>query len=109
MSRRFESREKLAFFTPAKQDCCWLTHTTQSCGWGSAVLFLAERFPSSTVTGFSNSEAQTQFILETAEKKGLANVSVIIGDVVSYEFEPESYDLVISVEVRPSRPHHPSH
>ncbi|OAQ96307.1 hypothetical protein LLEC1_00157 [Akanthomyces lecanii] len=68
------------------------------CGWGSAVLFLAERFPSSTVTGFSNSETQTQFILETAGKKGLTNVNVITGNVVSHEFEPDSYDLVISVE-----------
>ncbi|KAJ6784857.1 hypothetical protein PWT90_00877 [Aphanocladium album] len=69
------------------------------CGWGSAVLFLAERFPASTVTAFSNSETQRQFIQENAAKARLDNVSTITGDVVNYEFEPRSYDFILSVEL----------
>lgn len=63
------------------------------------MLFFAERFPASIVSGFSNSETQRQFIDKNAAKKGLQNVTVITGDIVDYEFEPESYDLIISVEV----------
>lgn len=69
------------------------------CGWGSAVLFFAERFPRATVTGFSNSTTQKEYIDQEAKKRGLANVKIITGDVVDYEFEPEAYDRILSVEV----------
>lgn len=69
------------------------------CGWGSATLYLAERFPRSTVTGFSNSRTQKLHIESEAKKKGLSNVKVITGDVVDHEFEAEKYDRVVSIEL----------
>lgn len=34
------------------------------CGWGSLSMYIAEKFPNSTVTGVSNSETQKAFIAE---------------------------------------------
>jgi len=73
-----------------------------SCGWGSATIFLAERFPKSKIVGFSNSKRQKAYIEEIAQAKGLENVHIITGNVVDYEFEPEAFDRVISIEVRAS-------
>lgn len=72
-----------------------------SCGWGSGALFFAEMLPNAKVTAFSNSKTQKQYIDSKAEEKGLKNLKVITGNVVDYEFEPESFDRVVSVEVRP--------
>lgn len=69
------------------------------CGWGSASLYLAELFPNSSITAFSNSRTQRKYIEGEAEKKGLTNLKVITGDVVSFEFDPSSFDRVISVEL----------
>jgi cyclopropane fatty-acyl-phospholipid synthase-like methyltransferase len=69
------------------------------CGWGSATLYLAEKFPGARITGFSNSRTQREFILAQAEAKGLKNVQVITGDVVEHEFEAEKYDRVVSIEL----------
>ena len=69
------------------------------CGWGSASLYLAERFPGSKVVAFSNSRTQRVYIEGEAERRGLKNVAVITGDVVTYEFEPEIFDRVISIEL----------
>ncbi|KAF2638932.1 S-adenosyl-L-methionine-dependent methyltransferase [Massarina eburnea CBS 473.64] len=69
------------------------------CGWGSASLFLAARFPNSRITGFSNSRTQKQHIDSAAASKGLTNLTVITGDVVDYEFEAGAYDRVVSIEL----------
>ncbi|KAK7180844.1 cyclopropane-fatty-acyl-phospholipid synthase-like protein [Paraphaeosphaeria sporulosa] len=69
------------------------------CGWGSASLFFAERFPNSQVTGFSNSRTQKEYIDGVAKSKGFTNLTVITGDVVDYEFEAESFDRVVSIEL----------
>lgn len=55
--------------------------------------------PNAKVTAFSNSKTQKQYIDSKAEEKGLKNLNVITGNVVDYEFEPESFDRVVSVEV----------
>ena len=52
--------------------------------------------------GFSNSKRQKAYIEEIAQAKGLENVHIITGNVVDYEFEPEAFDRVISIEVRAS-------
>ncbi len=70
------------------------------CGWGSCSLFFAEKLPKAHITAFSNSRTQKAYIDEQAKKRGLANVTVITGNVVDYEFEPESFDRVVSIEVR---------
>ncbi|EON69606.1 hypothetical protein W97_08866 [Coniosporium apollinis CBS 100218] len=69
------------------------------CGWGSASLYLAEIFPNSEITAFSNSRTQKQYIDSVAARKGLRNITVITGDVVDYEFSHETYDRVISIEL----------
>lgn len=69
------------------------------CGWGSAAIYLAEIFPGSIITAFSNSRTQRVHIESEAEKKRLTNLRVITGDVVGYDFEPDSFDRVISIEL----------
>jgi cation-transporting ATPase 13A3/4/5 len=54
----------------------------------------------SKVTAFSNSRTQKIYIDEKAKEKGLKNLTVITGNVVDYEFEKESFDRVVSIEVR---------
>jgi cyclopropane fatty-acyl-phospholipid synthase-like methyltransferase len=71
----------------------------RSCGWGSAVLYFAAKFPNSRVVGFSNSKTQKVYIDDTAKERGLENVEVITGDAADYEFEHGVFDRVISVEV----------
>lgn len=58
--------------------------------------------PKSSITAFSNSRTQKQYIDEKAKEKGLQNLTVITGDAVSYEFPPVSFDRVVSIEVRPA-------
>ena len=69
------------------------------CGWGSLALYLAERFPNMSVTGFSNSKTQRIHIMEQAAARDLNNVNVITGDVVNYEFRSNAYDRVLSIEL----------
>lgn len=69
------------------------------CGWGSGALYYAEVLPNSKVTAFSNSRTQKIYIDQKAKEKGLKNLTVITGNVVDYEFEKESFDRVVSIEV----------
>lgn len=69
------------------------------CGWGSGALFYAEVLPGARVTAFSNSKSQKVYIDAIAKEKGLTNLTVITGNVVDFEFEPESFDRVVSIEV----------
>lgn len=73
--------------------------TNLSCGWGSGALYFAEVFPNSKITAFSNSRTQKLYIDGKAKEKNLTNLQVITGDVVDHEFEKESFDRVISIEV----------
>lgn len=56
-------------------------------------------FPNSKITAFSNSKTQKIYIDGKAKEKGFKNLTVITGNVVDYEFEKESFDRVISIEV----------
>lgn len=69
------------------------------CGWGSASLYFAEIFPNSSITAFSNSRTQKEYIDAQAAAKGLKNLRVVTGDVVDHEFEHEHYDRVVSIEL----------
>jgi cation-transporting P-type ATPase 13A2 len=62
-------------------------------------LYFPEIFPNSKITAFSNSRTQKRYIDENAKEKGLKNLTVITGNVVDYEFEKESFDRVVSIEV----------
>jgi len=69
------------------------------CGWGSLSLYLAELFPASKITAFSNSKTQKVYIDAQARSKSIHNLLVITGDVVTHEFTPDSFDRVVSVEL----------
>ncbi|KAH7166265.1 S-adenosyl-L-methionine-dependent methyltransferase [Dactylonectria macrodidyma] len=69
------------------------------CGWGSGALHFAEMLPKSHITAFSNSRTQKEYIDSVAKAKGLANLNVITGNIVDYEFDAESFDRVVSIEL----------
>ncbi|MCJ1461144.1 hypothetical protein MMC28_011526 [Mycoblastus sanguinarius] len=69
------------------------------CGWGSGALYFAEIFPNARITAFSNSRTQKAYIDEQANSKGLSNLNVITGDVVDFEFEKDTFDRVVSIEL----------
>jgi cyclopropane-fatty-acyl-phospholipid synthase len=72
------------------------------CGWGSLTLWMAERYPASSITAVSNSHAQRQHIESRAAARGLGNVRVITADMneVGDDLVPgERFDRVVSVEM----------
>ena len=68
------------------------------CGWGSLSLYMAERFPRSSITAVSNSRTQREFIEARAAGRGLKNIQVITADISRFE-APGLYDRVVSVEM----------
>ena len=68
------------------------------CGWGSITLYLAERFPGSTITGVSNSNSQRRYIMGQAKERGLSNVNIITCDINELSLD-DRYDRVISIEM----------
>lgn len=80
------------------------------CGWGSLTMYMAERFPRSTIVAVSNSLSQRAFIADRAARRGLHNVQVVTADM--NEFDPLDassegaaaarsgpFDRVVSVEM----------
>lgn len=68
------------------------------CGWGSVTLWIASRYPNSTVTAVSNSRSQHDYITREAANRGLDNVSVIVCDMNDFD-APGRYDRIVSVEM----------
>lgn len=68
------------------------------CGWGSLTLWMARRFPRSSITGVSNSRTQREYILRRADQQGLDNVSIVTADVNRFE-AAGAFDRVVSVEM----------
>lgn len=68
------------------------------CGWGSLTLWMAEHYPRARITAVSNSRSQRAHIEAEAQRRGLANVQVITGNVA--ELNPGvRFDRVVSVEM----------
>ncbi|CAH1669507.1 SAM-dependent methyltransferase [Chelatococcus asaccharovorans] len=68
------------------------------CGWGSLTLFMAERYPRSTITAVSNAKPQRLYIEAQARARGLDNIRVVTADMNA--FTPDRvYDRVVSVEM----------
>jgi cation-transporting ATPase 13A2 len=65
--------------------------------------------PNLKTTTFSNSRTQKIYIDLKAKGKGLKNLTVTTGNVVDYEFDKESFDRVISIEVKVTRDTVPGH
>ncbi len=69
------------------------------CGWGSLLLYLAERFPAARLTGVSNSSTQREHILAQAAARGLTNVGVLTCDMNTFEAEEGAFDRIVSIEM----------
>ncbi len=69
------------------------------CGWGSLSLYMAARYPQAKITVVSNSKTQRLYIEQQAKLQQLDNLTVITCDVNVLEFEPCSFDRVVSVEM----------
>jgi cyclopropane-fatty-acyl-phospholipid synthase len=55
------------------------------CGWGSLTLWMAEHFPSSTITAVSNSASQRAFIEAQAAQRELRNVRIVTADMNDFD------------------------
>ncbi|WP_199139282.1 SAM-dependent methyltransferase [Pedobacter sp. ASV12] len=68
------------------------------CGWGSLSLYMAAKFPESKFTVVSNSATQKAFIDDEANKRGIANLTVLTADMNTFAIA-DSFDRVVSVEM----------
>ncbi|HEY0600202.1 cyclopropane-fatty-acyl-phospholipid synthase family protein [Brevundimonas sp.] len=68
------------------------------CGWGSLSLWMAERYPRSTIVAVSNSTAQREYIEGRAREQGLTNLTVLTRDMNVFETD-ERFDRIVSVEM----------
>lgn len=68
------------------------------CGWGSLSLWMAERYPNSTITAVSNSQSQKAFIDDEAARRGLTNLTVVTADMNVFDTH-RTFDRIVSVEM----------
>ncbi len=68
------------------------------CGWGSLSLWMAARYPHSSITAVSNSAPQRQYIEEQARQRKLGNLQVITADMNDFSIH-QRFDRVVSVEM----------
>ena len=68
------------------------------CGWGSLSLWMAERYPGSTILAVSNSQSQRVHIEAEASRRGLANLQVVTADMNTFGAD-RRFDRVVSVEM----------
>ena len=68
------------------------------CGWGSLSLWMAARFPRSSITAVSNSHSQRETIEALAIERGLSNLRVVTADFNTFE-TGETFHRVVSVEM----------
>lgn len=68
------------------------------CGWGSLSLWMAERYPHSTIVAVSNSSSQREYIESVAAQRGLTNLTVQTCDINNFVHEGK-FDRVVSVEM----------
>lgn len=68
------------------------------CGWGSLSLWMAQRYPASTITAVSNSRSQKAYIDAQAAGLGLTNLSVITEDMNRFSVD-RTFDRIVSVEM----------
>lgn len=68
------------------------------CGWGSLSLYLAQRYPHAQIIGLSNAHHQREFIMAQAQARGLSNLTIETGNIVTYEFN-QPFDRIVSIEM----------
>ncbi len=69
------------------------------CGWGSLTLWMATRFPNSSIIAVSNSATQREFIAQRCRERGLRNVQVLTSDVNELDINSVQFDRCVSVEM----------
>jgi cyclopropane-fatty-acyl-phospholipid synthase len=73
------------------------------CGWGSLSLWLAQKYPGSSIVGLSNSHGQREYIEKQAAARGLKNLRILTGNVVEFDFPAgglqAGFDRVMSIEM----------
>lgn len=68
------------------------------CGWGSLTLYMAQTYPSSIITGVSNSNSQREYIINKARQQNISNIEIITCDM--NDFVPDKqFDRIVSVEM----------
>ena len=68
------------------------------CGWGSLSLWMAARYPASTITAVSNSASQRAHIEGEAAPRGLTNLEVVTADMNAFHTD-DRFDRIVSVEM----------
>jgi cyclopropane-fatty-acyl-phospholipid synthase len=68
------------------------------CGWGSLSLYMAKKYPESSITVVSNSRTQKLHIDEQAKQRGINNLSVITANINDFTID-KTFDRVVSVEM----------
>jgi len=68
------------------------------CGWGSLTLWMAQRFPTSSITAVSNSASQRAYIEAQAAERGLRNLKVITCDMNDFSTD-DRFDRIVSIEM----------
>ncbi len=68
------------------------------CGWGSLTLFMAKKFPNSTITAMSNSPDQKRYIEEQISIHKLTNVTIVTANITDFTTE-QTFDRIISIEM----------
>ena len=68
------------------------------CGWGSFSLYVAEKYPSASITAVSNSKDQINFIQNEAKRRGLFNVKASKMDVNNLDLD-KKFDRIVSIEM----------
>lgn len=79
------------------------------CGWGSLSLWLAEKYPNAQIVGLSNSHGQREYIEGRARERGFANLTIVTGNVVDFDFPARAptssaivdagFDRIMSIEM----------
>lgn len=69
------------------------------CGWGSAALFIAARYPNKRVTCVSNSVSQCDYITAQAKARGLTNLFAQTQDANQMSFPANEFDRIVTNEM----------
>ena len=68
------------------------------CGWGSFSLYVAEKYPSVSITAVSNSKDQITFIQNEAKRRSLFNIKALKMDVNNLDLD-NKFDRIVSIEM----------
>lgn len=68
------------------------------CGWGSLTLYMAKKYPDSTITAVSNSHSQREYIEQQCHANNINNVKVITQNIQDFNSNI-LFDRIVSIEM----------